>query len=1050
MRKIAPQYYLAEDGEFVIENYNLARPFASFLPGIAGKYGIPLWAFYTNRGQGISSFGSKDKDNAILEFYPANKAWQLASVYGFRSFLKLARGGKSVFYEPFSLAAQGFKVRNRMRVSSSGLAIEEENPSLGINIEVKYFTVPNQGFCGLARAVSLKNTSAQPLGIELLDGLPQITPFGMNSWLLKEMSRTIEAWMRVENLAKNAPFYKLAVDSSDRPEVVRIKEGNFYLGVREAKRPRLVPVIVDPQEAFGPVTDFSSPFAFLQEKQFRPSKNPRCEGFTPCAFLFLDFNLGAGKEEKFYGLSGRARSKEELNSILPRVTRPGYFPRKEKENRELIFSLQKDIATQSSCREFDLYCQQTYLDNILRGGYPLLLSPQKNPKVFYLYSRKHGDPERDYNRFLLEPAYFSQGNGNYRDAIQNRRSDHWFNPLVKEENIVSFLNLIQTDGFNPLVVKGASFALKDKRGLLTELKKLCGAKGARKILSFLGKPFTPGGVALFLRDEKIKLICGEEDFLGLLISRCEKQAEAEHGEGFWSDHWAYNLDLLESYLGLFPEEKEALLFQNKEFSFYENSHTVNPRAKKYLLAGGQPRQLCAVSEDKEKKELLARRPRAAYRTTLLNKLLCLLANKLSSLDPAGVGIEMEAGKPNWYDALNGLPALFGSSICETFELKRLILFLRDALRQHAQPKVSVNAEIWEFLRKLERIIQADGFAYWDKSASIKEEYRRKARLGLSAKEILAPRIALLKFLGQALAKADQGLRKALDKRSGVYNSYFINQPIKYKTLKHGLIRPLKFRQEKLPLFLEGQVHALRLCPNRAEAKRLYQAARRSRLFDRKLKMYKVTAPLSAMTEEIGRCRVFPPGWLENETVWLHMQYKYLLELLKRGLYEEFYADFKNCLVPFQPPERYGRSILENSSFIVSSAHCDKELRGAGFVARLSGATAEFLDIWRRMNIGNNPFSLNRQGQLNLTFSPALAGWLFKPDGTYSFNFLSAIKVTYHNPRRKNTFGKNCAVVQRIYFRDANGSPVTISGATIPSPYAQQAREQQIKTIEIFL
>ncbi|NSW92842.1 MAG: hypothetical protein HPY74_19745 [Firmicutes bacterium] len=28
---------------------------------------------------------------------------------------------------------------------------------------------------------------------------------------------------------------------------------------------------------------------------------------------------------------------------------------------------------------------------------------------------------------------------------------------------------------------------------------------------------------------------------------------------------------------------------------------------------------------------------------------------MASIDPGGVGIEMEAGKPNWNDALNGLP-----------------------------------------------------------------------------------------------------------------------------------------------------------------------------------------------------------------------------------------------------------------------------------------------------------------------------------------------------------------------------------------------------------
>ena len=59
-----------------------------------------------------------------------------------------------------------------------------------------------------------------------------------------------------------------------------------------------------------------------------------------------------------------------------------------------------------------------------------------------------------------------------------------------------------------------------------------------------------------------------------------------------------------------------------------------------------------------------------YRTTLACKMLSLIVNKLASLDPEGVGVEMEADKPNWYDALNGLPGILGSSISETLEIKR--------------------------------------------------------------------------------------------------------------------------------------------------------------------------------------------------------------------------------------------------------------------------------------------------------------------------------------------------------------------------------------------
>src|ERR1700686_1341342 len=94
-------YYLDDNGAFVIENYQHAKLFADFFPGVSGLYGIPMWAFYVNRGQAISSFGIESKDKAILEFYPANKSYRLTSIRGFRTFLKITEGKKKHFYEPF-------------------------------------------------------------------------------------------------------------------------------------------------------------------------------------------------------------------------------------------------------------------------------------------------------------------------------------------------------------------------------------------------------------------------------------------------------------------------------------------------------------------------------------------------------------------------------------------------------------------------------------------------------------------------------------------------------------------------------------------------------------------------------------------------------------------------------------------------------------------------------------------------------------------------------------------------------------------------------------
>lgn len=1088
-----PKYYLnAKNKEFIIENYNLAKPFANFFPGIAGKYGIPMWVFYVNRGQGIASFGTKDKDHAILEFFPANKAWQLTSLQGFRTFIKVYSAKKPIFYEPFhnGFSNLGYNLTNRMRITSYDLTIEESNLSLGLSVKVEYFTIPNDSYSALVRIVTVKNLNTKTKRIQLIDGLPQIVPFGTSNLFLKKLGRTVEAWMNVENLDKNVPFYKLDVDPTDRPEVIHIKEGNFYLGFHyERGKTKIIKPIVDPQSIFGPVTDFSLPKEFLAQRNFIRPDNKLTKNKTPSGMILLNSELGKNCDKKIYSLVGYMRSRDILNSSVSRIVKPEYILQKKEENKRIIEELQADITTASSSEEFNLYAQQTYIDNIMRGGYPVIFSrpspivsggiPRRyvggksdaSDSVFYLYARKHGDLERDYNKFQLAPTYFSQGNGNYRDMNQNRRCDVWFNPEIKDENIITFFNLIQTDGFNPLVIKGLSFTLKNEEDFKLALNDLAEEKDIVGLTSFLNKPFTPGDVILFIKENKIKLKVSYDEFLNILLSRSLKNQEAEHGEGFWTDHWTYNLDLLESYLDVYPEKLKEIIFEKRVFTFYDNTETVRPRQEKYVLKDGRLRQLHSVTPCNAKREMIRKRTTqphvvrtqygqgAIYQTTLINKLLCLLVNKLASLDPFGCGIEMEADKPNWFDALNGLPGLFGSSLNETWELKRLVLLLKEAIEKAGIEKLSVTEEIHNFLINLDNLIREylnsdsdkKDYQYWDKSYSLKEDYRQKTGLGVSGKELDLETGQLLNFLNNALKKLGAGIDKALDKQKNIYYAYFINEVKEYIPAGASFIKPTKFNQIKLPFFLESQVHALKLSENINRAKMLYKAIKKSSLYDKKLKMYKSTSSLKSMSEEIGRCRIFTPGWLEHESVWLHMEYKYLLEILKSGLYAEFYENFKNVLIPFQNPQRYGRSILENSSFLVSSAFPDKTLHGNGFVARLSGSTAEFLQIWLIMNAGLKPFILNSKGELNLQFKPILGGWLFrKKDNTYSFNFLSKITVTYHNPKRKDTFGKNAAKLQKIVFNDKNGNPIEIPSNTIPSPYAEHIRSRQIKQIDILL
>ena len=156
---------------------------------------------------------------------------------------------------------------------------------------------------------------------------------------------------------------------------------------------------------------------------------------------------------------------------------------------------------------------------------------------------------------------------------------------------------------------------------------------------------------------------------------------------------------------------------------------------------------------------------------------------------------------------------------------------------------------------------------------------------------------------------------------------------------------------------------------------------------------------------------------------------------------------KNVFVPFMNPEAYGRSTLENCSFIASSENPNPLMHGRGFVSRLSGSTSEAISMWIDMFAGRDIFTM-KNGRLCLRFDPILPGWFFDENGEASFMFLSKCKVVYHNSLHLSTFGENRAVVQNII---VNGNKDwNITGNEITGDTAKAVRNGEIKNLDIFL
>lgn len=988
---------------FVIKDYQNKPTFSSFLPGIAGPMGVPVWCYYNNRGQAVCSFGAQDKDHSIMEFSSAHSAYQNVSRTGFRTFVKVNGAYGELFTDGCDM---------HIGMSEVEITCTQE----GLQASALYYGASGERTAALARILTVTNVSAEAVELELLDGMSALVPYGLNEGFLKNMSNLAKAWMQAEDADLGRAYFRVRASLEDGAVVREVKGGNFCLGWDDAGT--LLKPLVQPELVFGQDTSLSMAKQFCRTPLAELCRRPQVtSNLFPCCFLPRQATLQPGESIQIYSIYGQAENKGQVEALANRVLPGVWFDGKRREAISLVQELCAPISCKTADPVFDAYSHQTYLDNLLRGGTPTFFRHKGMSRPFHLYSRKHGDPEREYNYFSVGKEYFAQGNGNYRDVNQNRRCDVLFAPEVGAENIHTFFDLFQTDGYNPLVITPSTFRLPEdaKADILAEYPHAA---------TILSGEFTPGAVAMAAEDWGMAP-ADALTFTARVVCAADSEPNADFGEGYWCDHWTYNLDLIESYLSVYPEQKEALLFEDARYRWYETRVLVNPRAKRYCMTENGLRQYHAL--DESAKNVTHKWMQTAdgidARSTLMEKLILLCTIKTATLDAAGMGVEMEGGRPGWYDALNGMPGLLGSSMAESCELARLLDFTAEALEQRGG-SISLFAEIARFTSDVSGLLTAeeDPFFRWYQVNHRKEAYRETTQNGYQGQRQQVSCADLADSLRGMEEIVLEGIRKAEERNGGLIPTYFTFDAKEVTDTPDGPM-PTVLTPKALPLFLEGPVRQFKLPLSREKKEALAQRVRESGLYDQKLKMYKVNEALAQVSYEAGRAKAFTPGWLENESVWLHMEYKYLLELLKSKLYDEFSQAFRDAAVPFLDPDTYGRSPLENSSFIASSANPDPAVHGRGFVARLSGSTAEFLHMWQLMFFGDKPFRLE-DGQLTLGFDPFIPDYLMPQNGVVEATFLGTISVTYQ----------------------AGGLPALVPGKTTPVQYTLTMADGRVKTV----
>ncbi len=272
------------------------------------------------------------------------------------------------------------------------------------------------------------------------------------------------------------------------------------------------------------------------------------------------------------------------------------------------------------------------------------------------FSRRHGDPSRPWNRFVIDikkqDGSLKLGyEGNWRDIFQNWEALAYSYPEYVEGMICTFLNAITADGYNPYRIT--------QQGIDWEIP----------------EPHNPWA-----------------------------------NIGYWSDHQIIYLQkLMEISTRVHPGKLGEFL--SRPIFSYAN---VPYRIKPYADLQKNPFNSIEFNWDMEREielrvhergtdgKLVYDQNGCVFHATLAEKLLILLLAKLSNFVPEG-GIWMNTQRPEWNDANNALVGK-GLSVVTLSYLLRYIVFCRDLLKQEANTTVQLSAEVLGFYSQVFEIL----------------------------------------------------------------------------------------------------------------------------------------------------------------------------------------------------------------------------------------------------------------------------------------------------------------------------------------------------------
>jgi hypothetical protein len=753
-----------------IVNYDAMAPFLMSLVSDSDH-----WMFVSSTG--ALTAGRRDPDHALFPYCTDDRIHDSQDQTGGKTILLAARAGRTALWEPFSQRYEGlYRITRSLSKSVYGnkLIFEEINHDLALSFSCAWMTSDRFGF---VRRAALVNLGAEPVEVDLLDGIQNLLPHGLTRRFQMEYSTLADGYKENElDPETGLGLFKLSSVPSDRPEpneALRVTTV-WSEGIQSARR-LLCAAQLDRFRRRNAVDQetlirgrrgayFVNAVLALPasgRKEWSIVAEVDQDAASVAALVSLIKSGGDLRAQLDQDVERGTRNLVRMVAAADGLQLTGDDLSADRHFANALFNIMRggipDCGYQISRSDFRSFIGKAnravaerragFLDalpeTLLHSRLLALAREQEDPDLERLaheylpltFSRRHGDPSRPWNIFSIEVKAehgerILNYQGNWRDIFQNWEALALSFPGYVESMIFKFAGASTADGYNPYRI---------------------------------------------MRDGFDWEVLDPHDAWSYI--------------GYWGDHQVvYLLKLLEVSARYHPGALAGLLTR-RVFTYANVPYRIKPYSALLedprntidfdAALDGEIRQRAAAMGADGK--ALPGADGAPHRVNLAEKLLVLVLARLFNYIPEA-GLWMNTQRPEWNDANNALVGS-GVSMVTLYFLRRFLSFCRDIFGAAGTPAIEVSSEVAEAFRRvaeaLERhagllggpISDRERKAVLDLLGSVGSGYRAGIYAhGFSGRQTPLSVAELMAFCDVALRHIDHSIR-ANRREDGLYHAY---------------------------------------------------------------------------------------------------------------------------------------------------------------------------------------------------------------------------------------------------------------------------------------